>query len=411
MSALQPALRTRDGSFSVAAHQQMLEDAEARVPIDIAGALAWAKANGVQEQNGRLEVGRVNARRAELGLPLFRVTKGLVPAALPQEKPHATEVRPAALDDARRAAFAPPVPAVPSAADQAANLPLDPASPPIATTEDEFLGLVLAFDGTKTGLVTPEFAGWALKINTANRPMNHKSVEGFQKILRAGQWHLTGEPAIVSREGTLSDGQHRLEAIRRSGIPAPMDIRFGIERAAFVATGIGRRRTAAAIVAISGERYASAQAGIARLLIHHDAGQMARYSGQVEPELLLQVVRDTPTIRQVAEAIQRHRFAPARTAPFGVALVVAMRQHPEERVLAFAEEVNSGRSPTETSAAYQLHLRLRDAAMRKERIAQIDAAALTVFAFNAWTKGKEMSRLHLPDAARTNEGFPQVVAP
>ncbi|WP_424138188.1 hypothetical protein [Roseomonas chloroacetimidivorans] len=424
-TTLLPA-RTRDGGFSVAAALQAAEEGGERVRIDVEGARAWAKANGVHAVDGRLEVGRVNARRAELGLPLFQVVRGMAALRMPQDSPSRQETpmpspSTAALDHARREAFGAAaegsagksgneVPATATETAPHAGIPHGAEDlAPIAATEDEFLDLVLTFNGTKTGLVTPALAGWALKINTANRPMNHKAVDGFVRILKEGRWHLTGEPAICSRDGILSDGQHRLEAIRRSGIAAPLDIRFGIERAAFVATGRGMRRTAGAILSMAGERFASSQAGIARLLAMYDAGQMARYSGQIEPDRLMEIVQGTPDIRRVAEVIQRHRFAPARTAPFGMVLVVALRHHPEEKVFEFAELVNSGRAPEETDPAYQLHLRLRDALGRKERIAQIDAAALAVIAFNARVRGKALSRLHLPDASRTNEGFPRVV--
>ena len=79
-----------------------------------------------------------------------------------------------------------------------------------------------------TGLVTPEIAGWLQEMNTGNRPLNQEAVERFRGILRNGQWMNTGEAIVVASNGTLNDGQHRLIAIQSCGIPAAVDVRFGI---------------------------------------------------------------------------------------------------------------------------------------------------------------------------------------
>ncbi len=52
-------------------------------------------------------------------------------------------------------------------------------------------------------------------------------------MLREGRWLNTGEPIIVSREGILNDGQHRLLAIKETNMSAELDIRFGVPRVAF----------------------------------------------------------------------------------------------------------------------------------------------------------------------------------
>ena len=67
----------------------------------------------------------------------------------------------------------------------------------------------------------------------------------------------TGEPIIVSREGVLNEGQHRLTAVQRSGIGAVLDVPFGISREAFAATGTGARRTVGNVGAIAGKSRAS----------------------------------------------------------------------------------------------------------------------------------------------------------
>jgi hypothetical protein len=279
---------------------------------------------------------------------------------------------------------------------------------PIAANENELLDLVASHTGTVTGLVTPEIAGWLLDLNTGNRPLNQKGVERFRKILGAAAWVNTGEPVIVSSEGILNDGQHRLTAIRSSGGSAELDVRFGVGRSAFHATGTGRRRTAGNVLSIEGYSNVSCQAAMARLMHHYDRGQMAQFRAQVENAEILGIVDADESLGQIAAMIQRSKFKPTRAAPFGFVLVVAARTAPIERVFEFAELVSSGVVQDESDPARRLHVKLRDVAMNKESLTQIDAAVLTSKAWNAWSEGQGLPFLRVTPGDRTSEGFPKV---
>ena len=160
----------------------------------------------------------------------------------------------------------------------------------------------------------------------------------------------------------------------------------------------------------SAVRAASAVAAIGRLLHHHDQGCMGRLAQQVEPAVLIEMIGREPLVAAVAEKIRGYRFAPARTSPFGLVLVLAARATSRERAFAFSDLVSSGRTESEFDPAYQLHIRLRDAAMKRERISQIDTAVLAARAWNAWVQGRQMQRLIVNEDDRTSAGFPRVVA-
>ncbi len=70
--------------------------------------------------------------------------------------------------------------------------------------------------------------------------------------------------------------------------------------------------------------------------------------------------------------------------------------------------VDSGKAE-EGDATRRLHVRLRDAAMAKERLPQLDVAVLTVRAWNAWVAGRPLQQLRVGEADRTAKGFPKVV--
>jgi hypothetical protein len=372
------SMRTKDGSFSPAAALIAHEQSRSNVVfIDLPGALAWAKENGLKLAANGDALTRINRRRGELRLPSFEI----VPTK--PQKLSRTLVQ------------------------QGAAGKSEPQV--VATTEDALLDLVSTHSGTVTGVVTPQLAGWLLDLNTGNRPMLKSNTERFRNILRDGRWQNTGEPIIVSREGVLNDGQHRLKAVLDTEIAVTMDLRFGIPREAFHATGTGKRRSPSNVLSIEGYANTSAQAAIARMLRCYDAGQMSQCRHrQIEAAEILAIVEKEELIGQIAGKIQRHKFGPARTGSFGFVLVVAARATPIDLVYEFGSAVAAGFTQDENDPARRLHIRLRDTAMRRERLHQLDFAVLAAKCWNAWLTRDEAFVLRIVDADRTNAGFPKI---
>src|SRR3954453_8673381 len=104
--------------------------------------------------------------------------------------------------------------------------------PPLSVSPDDILDMAVNMVGTVTVYVTVPVAQALLSMNTGNRPIIEKWVKTLADRMRRGAWILTGNTVIVASEGILNDGQHRLHAVVESGVTVPMDIRFGIERAA-----------------------------------------------------------------------------------------------------------------------------------------------------------------------------------
>ena len=71
--------------------------------------------------------------------------------------------------------------------------------------------------------------------NTYNRPIKQTLVDSYAKELERGEWAMNGEVLIVSTEGIILDGQHRLLAIFQASIEnehivQPLDFRFGVSK-------------------------------------------------------------------------------------------------------------------------------------------------------------------------------------
>lgn len=78
--------------------------------------------------------------------------------------------------------------------------------------------------------ITPEVAEWLIEQKwESNRDLQQATVDRYVRILKHGQWKMTGQGIIVSKSGKMIDGQHRCWAIFDSGITADMMVTFGID--------------------------------------------------------------------------------------------------------------------------------------------------------------------------------------
>lgn len=82
--------------------------------------------------------------------------------------------------------------------------------------------------------VTPTKAKALLATNfEGQRNLRPTKVTQYVGILRRGLWMESGEPIKIDWHGILIDGQHRLAAIIKSGIPAKLDLTYGLPPKAF----------------------------------------------------------------------------------------------------------------------------------------------------------------------------------
>lgn len=67
--------------------------------------------------------------------------------------------------------------------------------------------------------ITPEYAEYLLGQNTRNRKISPSNLNTVISALKRGEWKLNGEAIKVAHDGVILDGQHRLLAVVRTGIP------------------------------------------------------------------------------------------------------------------------------------------------------------------------------------------------
>ncbi|WP_154725014.1 hypothetical protein [Candidatus Contendibacter odensensis] len=92
-------------------------------------------------------------------------------------------------------------------------------------------------------LVTPEMATKYLSCNEQNRRVRLGWVDCLATSIKNGEWQFTHQGIAFSETGRLLDGQHRLMAIAKAGIPVSVIITHGLDDNTFAAIDCGIRRT------------------------------------------------------------------------------------------------------------------------------------------------------------------------
>jgi len=114
--------------------------------------------------------------------------------------------------------------------------------------------------------VTPALAAEWLKQNKHNRPVSPALVKRLASQMENGDWRRNGEPIVFDHDNILRDGQHRLHAIIKAGVPIELYVVFGESQADFATFDSGRMRSHGDTFACKGYSNTRAMAATARLL-------------------------------------------------------------------------------------------------------------------------------------------------
>lgn len=242
--------------------------------------------------------------------------------------------------------------------------------------------------------ITPEVAEHYLKANRSNRPISRGIVAGYVEAMRAGDWLLNGESIKFDWDGRLVDGQHRLAAI----VAAKRAIAFGVIRdldpEVFKTLDIGKKRTAADVLAIRHVYNPNAVAIACRLLYRTLQRELARKERITNTKLDALVAQHPRLVDLAVEADH---------TPFGTPLVnagqrmfgfyMAVHVH-EQKAREFFRALSGHPSPTDRAQPNAVRLRERLTSTMDEIVKPSTAVRLAwlIEAWNATAAAKEVGR-------------------
>lgn len=164
--------------------------------------------------------------------------------------------------------------------------------------------------------VTPEIAEKWLKDNTHNRNIRAAVVAGYAADMLAGAWMENGQSIRFAADGTLLDGQHRLTAIKDSGVTLRMIIVRGLPNDAQMTMDTGAKRTFADVLRLNGEPHAVSLAAACLRVYQWKQGIRKSFKAGARPthRQLLDTLEQHPEIRRSVEISDRVRMSGSLTA-------------------------------------------------------------------------------------------------
>lgn len=133
--------------------------------------------------------------------------------------------------------------------------------------------------------VTPRMAEEWLGRNEANRNIRPGHVASLARDMTAGNFVLSGESIKFDIDGNLIDGQHRLSAVRESGVTIETVVVRGLPATAKGLVDTGKKRSAGDAMRMYGVTSGhSTLAAVIRLVLGIHRGQVRR-AGDKAPEV------------------------------------------------------------------------------------------------------------------------------
>ncbi|MBB2891555.1 hypothetical protein [Flexivirga oryzae] len=255
---------------------------------------------------------------------------------------------------------------------------------------------------TKTQTITPAKAATLLEANTANRPLSKATVHAFAEAMRRGDWKTTHQGIAIASNGELVDGQHRLAAIIEADIPVKLTVFTDVSPDTFDVLDTGKKRNAADVLAIEGEKYSLQLASMLRTVWLHDNRPNTAWSGgnaRVTNHQILETLEANPGIRDYIVTGEQlaNQIGMIKSAA-GAASYLVARKNSAKKLEPWFEGLIEGAGLSRTDARLKLrnlmlNMARRQAGEGRRRHDTREQVVLYLTAFAAWTSNEPVSRL------------------
>lgn len=259
--------------------------------------------------------------------------------------------------------------------------------------------------------ITPQRAVELLARNKKNRKLRPSKIASYARDMQAHRWMVTGEAIKILRDGDLEDGQHRLHACVKAGVPFWTYVLYNADPTAHFAIDTGLKRTLGDELHWRGEQNVDALAAILSLLWRYEKRTLA--DGRVWPthHELIEFLEVRPECRDATAAAQRvAKKIPVSRTPFGVLHTLLHRQHSTDEADAFTLYVQDGLGcgPGDPPLALR-QFAINVASSTRVRPDGIEWLAVCIKTANAWLCGRPMKSVSWRRFGPKSEPFPRLV--
>lgn len=246
-------------------------------------------------------------------------------------------------------------------------------------------------DVITTEIITPDAAARLLAKNTHNRPVHGRHVERLASAMTEGRWQFNGETIKIAMGGTLVDGQHRLMACVKSGVPFETVVVRNLPLEIYPTVDTGAKRTGADALGREGIKNSAAVAGSVRWIKALEAGKASIGNVILDPD---QVISEVFARRDLEASAQFTSGIKIATPSVCTALHFLFSKKNREQADAFFNDLRNGEGLVSGDPVLLLRNKLietRLSSRMKKHASSSELVALIIRAWNARRTGRSMA--------------------
>lgn len=165
---------------------------------------------------------------------------------------------------------------------------------PYALTPSEYAD-ALKQGGLWIGVVqiTHELAEVIKKGNVENRSLAKRGLSKVEQDIGFGRFEFNGESIIVSDDGKLNDGQHRIEGVIATHIPIVSVLVIGVGRDTRFTVDQGTPRNVASRMKMRGDNHHNIRAAVARFMTGFEGSDYATFDSRSDSHTQIIHIHDS----------------------------------------------------------------------------------------------------------------------
>ena len=249
--------------------------------------------------------------------------------------------------------------------------------------------------------VTPELAAKYLVMNTANRPLNVRRVAAIMNAIARGEWVENGDSIRFSKTGVLLDGQHRLEAIRKTGVSQPCIIVSELDDDVFTTIDTGKSRNGSDVFAICNIKNYNTAAAITRMfMVWEKCGNPYQIPPERRPSTdeMLDAYNCCSYFEKATEFATTSKWLRKHISASvcGFVYMIALTSGEEREMIEFLEEVSNPSISPKSPVARLFREKLIENRAALRKLNNETLIAVSIKSYKLFRDGKSMKQLRIP---------------
>lgn len=195
--------------------------------------------------------------------------------------------------------------------------------------------------------VSPALAAYVLEnLNLGNRSKKTEKIKVYAKDMVNRNWSLTNATLAFGNDGFLKDGQNRLSACVRAGVPFRTHAIFGIEPDSFVHMDTGANRSHQDVFTIMGTPYPSLTGAVIRHIVAFKGGRANTKHVRMTNDDLRNYYNNDVNTSMLELAIKSAKIAKKNTlipvAPLAALFYIVSEKGDLEKAKSFVDDLAAG---------------------------------------------------------------------